>query len=185
MEAGPRQMAFVIVGRNLGAARLQHGAVAERAVADADGPGLELELLRLPDRRLGPVEDEDLAPARIDDRQRTRRAGGQRAEGRNAGDRDVERERQPARRGEPESQAGEAARPGPDYEPRQIALLGPGFAQQLVNVLEHADGPGDPFSQHRSVPHERRRGNARRGVKGESQHPRKCGLAGLLPSFRA
>ena len=62
------------------------------------------------------------------DRQRTRRAGGQRAESRDAGDRDVERERQPARRGEPEPQAGEAARPRPDDEPRQIALLGPGLA---------------------------------------------------------
>jgi len=49
------------------------------------------------------------------------------------------------------------------------------FLQMNVGVLEHADSPGDPLSQHLPVPDERGRRGARRGVKRECQHPRATG----------
>ena len=45
MEAGTRHVALVVVGRDLGPARLEQPAVPERAIADADRAGIEVECL--------------------------------------------------------------------------------------------------------------------------------------------
>src|SRR5919198_3302041 len=155
MEAGARKVPLVVVRRDLCAGRLEHRSVAEGTVADAERSRLEFQSLRLEDDGPRAVEGEDLAPARIDDGERAGRGGRPRPERRDPGEGEVERKREPARRREPEPQAGEAAGPRADDEPGQVSLAGPGLAQQLIDVLEHADGPGDPLSQHRSIPNER------------------------------
>ena len=146
---------------------------------------LELQLLRRADRRLAVHEREHLAPAGVDHGQRARRAGRDGVQGRDAGDRQVERKGQPARGREPEPQPGEAAGARADGEPAQVRLAGTGLAEQLVDALEHGNRPGHPLSQQGSVPHERGRPDARRGVKGESQHPRTGSRAGTFPGCRA
>ena len=93
METGPRKVAFVRVRRNLGAGRLQNGAVAHRAAADANRAGRDLDLLGREHTRLA-LQDENLTAPGVDHWNRAGSAGGKRVEGRNAGDRHSERERQ-------------------------------------------------------------------------------------------
>ena len=65
-------------------------------------------------------EDEHLAAPRIDDRKGALGTGGEGGERRDAGDRELEREGEPARDREPDPRAREAARPGPDDDRREI-----------------------------------------------------------------
>ena len=170
MEAGAHEMALVVVRRDLRPALLEDRAVANRAVADAKLAELDLELLRRDDH--GPGR-EHLPAAGVDHGQCAWSAGRERLERGDACRRQVEREREPARRSEAEAQPREAAGAGADHEPGQVRAPEIRIAQQIVRGFEHGSRSGDAFSQQLVVPDERRRGHARRGVKSESQHPRK------------
>ena len=95
MEAGARDVALVVVGRDLGAALLERVAIAHGAVADADAAGRRARRSAGTTTTGSPSSlGEDLLPLRVDHRERAGRARGQRVERRDAGDRDAERERE-------------------------------------------------------------------------------------------
>ena len=171
--------------RDLRSELFQHFAIPDGAVADAERAGLELELLRRRAEGLTLHAREDLPPAGVHDRQCPGGAGREGVERRDPGDGHVQSEGQPARCGEAHAQAGEAAGAGSHHDTVQLERLHPGLAQQLVGVFEHPDGPGGALSEHLSVPDERGRGNARRGVKRECQHPRRGARAGRFPGSPA
>ena len=79
MVARPGDMAWVVVGRDVGARGLQGVAVADSSVADAETPRLEVEPLRGHAGR-AVRQDEYLAPAGVDERQRSWRTGDERVE---------------------------------------------------------------------------------------------------------
>ena len=110
MEAGPRDVTFVVIGRHDSSPLLDHRAVAHRSVADVV-PWLDREIGRRQTSGLTVQEREHLAAPCVDHRHRPGRPGGERLERRHARDRKVEGKPEPTRSGEPDSHAGEA--PGP------------------------------------------------------------------------
>ena len=168
MEAGARQVALVLVGRHDGARLLEHVAVAHGAVADARSrPGSRSSSAGAIARGPG---HEDLAPrlASITG-DRTRSARRERVEGRDAGGRNVEREREPARDREADPDPGEAARPGPDGEPAQVARVRACLAHERVDVGQQRRRARDALAEHFAVVDERARGALSRGVEGQDQ----------------
>ena len=170
MEAGARQVALVVVRRDDRAALLEQRPVALRAVADADGAFAQRQLLRAEHARLAVQEGEDLAPLRVDDRQRAGSAGGEGGERRDAGAGQVEREREPARDGEPDADSREAAGAETDGEPVEVGRMRAGLAQQRVHVLEQRLRARDALAEQLVVVHERARRDRGRRIEGQRQH---------------
>src|SRR5262249_42121131 len=120
VEARPRDVQRALARGNDGSAGLENLAVAEGAVANIDGARRDRELVWAQAGRLAADGREALAAPCVDDRLHARRPGGERMERRDAGDRDLEREREAARRREPDPHAGEAARAGADDDALQV-----------------------------------------------------------------
>src|SRR5207245_6870619 len=116
VEPRPRQMALVAVRGHVGSLRLEHSAVANGTVADADVAGPYLELGRRDYDRFAAGECKDLPALRVDHRHRTPCTGRQRVEGRDAGGAQIERQSEATCGREADPDAGEAARPDPDGE---------------------------------------------------------------------
>ena len=121
MEASTRQVPLVRIRRHLGTCRFEHRAVADRAVADAHHPARYAHVHRGAGTRLAVLEHEHLASARVDDRQCPRCSGGERCECRDAGGRNVERERKRARSREADPHAREAAGADADRQRFDVA----------------------------------------------------------------
>src|SRR3954453_9040047 len=163
-------MALVVVRGDDRTALLEQRAVACRAIADAQGALLQREILRPDDAWGAADEGEDLAPFRVDDRDPFGRAGRKRCEGRDAGARNVERERKAARDREPDADTREAARAETDREPVEVGRVRTGLAQQRVNVLEQHLRPRDALTEHFAVVDERARRDRRRRIESQGQH---------------
>ena len=67
------------------------------------------------------------------------------------GDRDVERQREGAARGEAHAQAGEAPRTCADDDPPQLTGLSVGVSEEGIDVLEQACRPAGAFPEQVSV----------------------------------
>ena len=154
MEARARQVPFVVVGRDLCAGRLEEVAVANGAVADADRPGSTSSSAGARARGAG---DEHLPPARVDDRDRPWCAGGERVERRDAGRRNVEREREPARGGEPDPRAREAPGAGADRERVDVRLRA---RPPAAAAHRRPRAASRPARRARPAPRRRRRGRS-------------------------
>src|SRR5919109_4556396 len=135
MEAGPWEVALVCVGRHLRAEALEEGAVTHRTAADADRAEWKLELAGSEDARLA-LQDEDLPPSRIDDGNRAGSACSERVERRNPGDRDVQRERETARRRQPDANAGKAPGADPDRQRLDVRRARARLPEQRIDVLQ-------------------------------------------------
>ena len=153
--------------RHLRAARDEQIAIAAGAVADEDAARRDHELVGRDGERAG---DEDLAAPRVDDRKCALRSGGERSEGGDAGDGQVEREREPARHGEADPGAGEAAGAGADDDPVQVRGHDTGRRQEGVDVGEERLRPGRALPEGHAVGHERTRREVSCGVEREDQH---------------
>ena len=139
VEAGVREVALVTVGRDRGSFPLERGAIPNRAVADADSPGLELQVARREHARLR-LQDEHLFSPSVDDRNRPRGTGRKGVERRDSGHGNLQSEREPTRGGEADPQPREAARPRADREPLDVSGPSTSLAQESIDVLQDRHG---------------------------------------------
>src|SRR5947207_9204937 len=138
-------MSFIRVWRDLRARAFELSAVTNSSIAYADRPGLERQLGRGERARVA-LEHEDLTSSRIDDRQRTGRAGRECFQRRDTADGEVERQRETSRGREPDTDSGEAARADTDGERVDFVSTCSPTAQESVDVFEQRHCARDPLA---------------------------------------
>jgi hypothetical protein len=127
----------VVVARDLRTTRLELGPVEHRAVAHVGPASLDRHVVRLVDDGHPVLQGEDLAAPAVDYRHGPGCARCERIEGRDAGDGRAEREREGARRHEPDPEARVA--PGPRADRNRVDRIGlePCLGDERLRVLEH------------------------------------------------
>ncbi len=185
MEAGAREVQLALVGRHdrRRPPRAARGSAARRR-RRTSCPAGDGHVGRGETARLAVEQHEHLAPLRVHDGERARRARGEGVERRDAGDRDAEREREPAHRREPDPHPGEAA--GADADRDRVDVGGPAPAPGAAarrrprapsTAREQRSPSTSPSSTSALVAHVGGR------VDGEDQHSKIRLLAGLLSAL--
>jgi hypothetical protein len=155
------------VWRNLEPERLEDAPVANGPVSDDPSSRRELEVSRGDHHRAFRAAGEHLASRGVDHGHGSRSAGREGIERGHAGHRDLEGQREPARRRDPHADSREAS--GADSNDQRVEISrGEGLlGQELVGVREHADRLRRPLCEQLVVRRERDARDRRRCVKGQ------------------